>query len=46
MPLAHRLGMAKLKWQLEDLSLKCLDLRAFNSIKKKIETSTRLNEDI
>ena len=45
-PLAHRLGMAKLKWQLEDLSLKCLDLRAFNSIKKKIETSTRLNEDI
>ena len=46
MPLAHRLGMAKLKWQLEDLSLKCLDLRAFNSIKKKIESSTRLNEDI
>ena len=45
-PLAHRLGMAKLKWELEDLSLKCLDLRAFNSIKKKIETSSRLNEDI
>ena len=45
-PLAHRLGMAKLKWQLEDLSLKCLDLKAFNSIKKKIETSARLNEDI
>ena len=45
-PLAHRLGMAKLKWELEDLSLKCLDLRAFNSIKKKIETSERLNQDI
>ena len=24
-PLAHKLGMAKLKWELEDLSLKCLD---------------------
>ena len=24
-PLAHRLGMAKLKWQLEDLSLKIYD---------------------
>ena len=45
-PLAHKLGMAKLKWELEDLSLKCLDLRAFNSIKKKIESSSRLNEDI
>ena len=38
--------MAKLKWKLEDLSLKCLDLRAFNGIKKKIETSSRLNGDI
>lgn len=45
-PLAHRLGMAKLKWELEDLSLKCLDIRAFNSIKKKIESSSRSNEDI
>jgi len=45
-PLAHKLGMAKLKWELEDLSLKCLDLRSFNSIKKKIETSASLNEDI
>ena len=45
-PLAHRLGMAKVKWKLEDLSLKCLDLRSYNSIKKKIETSTKLNEDI
>ena len=45
-PLAHRLGMAKVKWELEDLSLKCLDFRSYNSIKKKIETSTKLNEDI
>ena len=45
-PLAHRLGMAKVKWELEDLSLKCLDLMSYNSIKKKIETSTKLNEDI
>lgn len=45
-PLAHRLGMANVKWELEDLSLKCLDIRSYNSIKKKIETSTKLNEDI
>ena len=45
-PLAHRLGMASLKWRFEDLALKCLDLRSYNSIKKKIEGSSRSNQKI
>ena len=45
-PLAHRLGMASLKWRFEDLALKCLDLRSYNSIKKKIEGSSKSNQKI
>ena len=36
-PLAHRLGMAKVKWELEDLSLKVLDPEAYKNIDKKIK---------
>jgi len=45
-PLAHRLGMAKLKWKLEDLSLKCLDLRGYNEVDKKILESSKVSESI
>ena len=45
-PLAHRLGMASLKWKFEDLSLKCLNLKSYNNIKKKIEGSSKSNEKI
>jgi GTP pyrophosphokinase len=45
-PLAHRLGMANLKWKFDDLALKCLDLRSYNSIKKKIEGSSKSNKKI
>ena len=45
-PLAHRLGMASLKWKFEDLSLKCLNLKSYNSIKKKIEGSSKSNKKI
>ncbi len=45
-PLAHRLGMANLKWRFEDLALKCLDLRSYNDIKKKIEGSSKSNKKI
>ena len=45
-PLAHRLGMANLKWRFEDLALKCLDLKSYNSIKKKIEGSSKSNQKI
>ena len=45
-PLAHRLGMAGLKWKFEDLILKCLDVKSYNDIKKKIEGSSKLNQKI
>ena len=45
-PLAHRLGMANLKWRFEDLALKCLDLRSYNGIKKKIEGSSKSNKKV
>jgi len=35
-PLAHRLGMASIKWELEDLSLFYLDYKSFQHIKKLI----------
>lgn len=31
-PIAHRLGMQRIKWELEDLSLKCLDPIGYNEI--------------
>ena len=45
-PLAHRLGMASLKWQLEDLSLKCLDPKGYKNIDKKISRSSKKSESI
>jgi GTP pyrophosphokinase len=39
-PLAHRFGMARIKWELEDLSLKYLDPAAYEDLVKKI-TLTR-----
>ena len=36
-PIAHRLGMQAVKWELEDLSLKYLDPVAFESITNTIE---------
>ena len=35
-PLAHRLGMAKLKWEMEDLVLKTLDREAYYKIQQGI----------
>ncbi|MBL7074786.1 bifunctional (p)ppGpp synthetase/guanosine-3',5'-bis(diphosphate) 3'-pyrophosphohydrolase [candidate division KSB1 bacterium] len=35
-PLAHRLGIAKIRWELEDLSLKTLDRKAYDEIAHKV----------
>lgn len=35
-PLAHRLGLARIRWELEDLSLKALEPEQYNAIKEKI----------
>ncbi len=35
-PLAHRLGIAKVKWELEDLSFKVLNPKAYEEIAEKI----------
>ncbi len=35
-PLAHRLGIAKMKWELEDLSFKILNPRMYDEIKHKV----------
>ena len=35
-PLAHRFGMARIKWELEDLSLKYLDPAAYEDLVKQV----------
>lgn len=37
-PLAHRFGLGKLKWELEDLAFKELNKQAYEDIKKKINS--------
>jgi len=38
-PLAHRFGIARIKWELEDLSLKFLEPQIYNDLVKKIKSS-------
>lgn len=40
-PLAHRLGMAKVKWQLDDLILKTLHPKEYKEIDQKLKASQR-----
>ena len=40
-PLAHRLGIAKIKTELEDLSLKYLEPKAYTDLVKKIKVSRK-----
>ena len=39
-PIAHRLGMQKMKWELEDLSLKYLDPVGYEEIVSKLEAES------
>jgi GTP diphosphokinase / guanosine-3',5'-bis(diphosphate) 3'-diphosphatase len=43
-PLAHRLGLAKIKWELEDLSFKFLEPEAYAELDQRI-TDTRENRE-
>jgi GTP pyrophosphokinase len=43
-PLAHRLGMAQIRWELEDLSFKHLESEAYRDLAKKIADRRRERE--
>jgi GTP pyrophosphokinase len=44
-PLAHRLGMQKLKWELEDLSLKYLDGPGYKEIEDQLNSRASAHEE-
>ena len=43
-PLAHRLGMAAVKWELEDLSFKYLDRESYDALRKLVRQRRRARE--
>jgi len=45
-PLAHRLGVAALKWELEDLCFKYLEPDAYRDLAKKVSEKRREREDL
>jgi GTP pyrophosphokinase len=45
-PIAHRLGMGKLRTELEDLGFRYLDPAAFEDVKTAIETKRQANEQV
>ena len=45
-PLAHRLGMAEIKWELEDLAFKFLEPEAFQELKSQVASKRREREEL
>lgn len=45
-PIAHRLGMYKMKWELEDLSFKVVNPTEYNKIAKKLQMKREERDDI
>jgi guanosine-3',5'-bis(diphosphate) 3'-pyrophosphohydrolase len=43
-PLAHRLGMARVKWELEDLAFKFLEPDAYAELRRKVQQTRRARE--
>jgi GTP pyrophosphokinase len=43
-PLAHRLGVAALKWELEDLAFKFLEPEAYDDLRRKVQQSRKDRE--
>ena len=43
-PLAHRLGMAAIKWELEDLAFKFLDRESYDALRKLVRHRRRARE--
>lgn len=44
-PIAHRLGMQRIKWELEDLSLKCLDPIGYDEIVQGLRKQSAQHEE-
>ncbi len=45
-PLAHRLGMSKIKWELEDISFRHLDPKAYYELYEKVKKKRKEREAI
>ena len=43
-PLAHRLGMAAIRWELEDLAFKHLEPEAYGALRKKVRQRRKVRE--